>query len=135
MRWKNCALALVLMLFVRPYCRATEWTSSSGIPTYAVADVPPPRPHEIGHRGQRLWDWLTFHSSRTTCCWQGCRDCQRTCAPFCQPHLYEYFLNEHPGCCQGGFQPRSVIAVDAGRPGRNQEWRSDPADLPVPRQR
>jgi hypothetical protein len=97
MRRNASGLAVGLLLFLVPVCLATEWIS--GPEGCAVPTVPPPQPREVGHTCHRLWDWLTYHSKRTPCCWTGCSECRRPCAPICRPHLYEYFLWERQAYC------------------------------------
>jgi hypothetical protein len=140
--WLTAAAGVLSLLSVS---QAGEWTSAPAppdgiaVPAVAVPTVHAPR----GTKCRRLWQWLTYHGTRTPCCHHcrdaegGCAGCCRGCAPFCTPHLYEYFLWEHPGCCHGDIEPAAAFVPAPGMqgspPASAQQWGSDNAELPAPR--
>jgi hypothetical protein len=131
--------ALVLAASAASLCQAEEWTSEAQGPQTAapVPEIAPPSlgaPACAGPRHpciRKLWQWATYHGLRThpICNCQG---------PRCvlQPYLYEYFLNEHPGCghCGGPIVPAGLVEASANA-GAIQEWDSQPnaEQLPSPR--
>jgi len=139
MRSKLSGLAVLgVLLSTLTAARGEEWLSTpDGCGCQPVCAVPPPRVHPWRHRCHRLWSWLTYHSTRTPCIWHGCTECRRGFAPVCQPHLYEYFLYQHPGCGYCGVQPVAAwtgqAAASAQPTQERRKTQERPEELPRPR--
>jgi hypothetical protein len=131
------ALAALLVASMAGLCQAEEWTSEGSgynlaVPPVAAPNLGPPPADGPRHPCcRKLWEWVTYHGLRThpVCSCQGAR-----CV--LQPHLYEYFLYEHPGCdhCGGSVVPVGFSA-GLGNATPIREWDSQPAmeELPSPR--